>query len=53
MREGIEDFGLLDELSKKDPGRADKLAGEMVKSFVDYVRAPAQFRRIQQQLLGE
>ena len=53
MREGIEDFGLLNELSKKDPGRAAKLASEMVKSFVDYVRDPAQFRRIQQQLLGE
>ena len=51
MREGIEDFGLLDELSRKDPSRARKLAESAVRSFVDYVREPEQFRPIQQQLL--
>ena len=51
MREGIEDFGLLDELNKRDPRRASQLAGQMVKSFVEYVRDPVEFRRIHQQLL--
>jgi hypothetical protein len=51
MREGIEDFGLLDELNRKDPARARKLAESAVRSFIDYVREPRQFRAIQQQLL--
>ena len=52
MREGIEDFGLLEELSRKEPARARKLAEEAVRSFTDYVRDPKEFRAIQQGLLG-
>lgn len=51
MREGIEDFGLLDELNRKDAARARKLAGGMVRSFVEYVRKPEEFRALHQQLL--
>jgi hypothetical protein len=51
MREGIEDFGLLAELSKTDEPRARRIAGEMVQSFTEYVRDPARFREIQRELL--
>ena len=52
MREGIEDFGLLDELNRKDPDRARQIAGKAVRSFTDYVRDPKQFRAIHRELLG-
>ena len=52
MREGIEDYGLLAELSRLDPEKAKAIAGKMVRSFVDYVRAPAEFRAIHQELLN-
>ncbi|MCW5981629.1 MAG: DUF4091 domain-containing protein [Bryobacteraceae bacterium] len=51
MREGIEDFGLLTELAKKDPERAKAIAYEAVQSFQEYVRDPAAFRAIQLKLL--
>jgi len=51
MREGIEDFGLLDELAKKDPQRARDIAGEAVASFTEYVRDPERFRAIHRKLL--
>ena len=51
MREGIEDYALLTELAKKDEARAKQIAGEAVKTFVDYVREPTQFRAIQRKLL--
>ncbi|MEK7404606.1 MAG: DUF4091 domain-containing protein [Acidobacteriota bacterium] len=51
MREGIEDFALLEELKKKDPARAAKLAGDAVASFTEYVREPKRFREIQRALL--
>jgi len=51
MREGIEDFALLSELAKKDEAKAKQLAGEAVKSFVEYVRDPKTFRDIQRKLL--
>jgi hypothetical protein len=51
MREGIEDFGLLEALGRRDPALARQIAGEAVASFTDYVREPAQFRRIHHRLL--
>lgn len=51
MREGIEDFGLLEELNKRDAGKARQISGEMVTSFTEYVRAPARFRELHRTLL--
>jgi len=51
MREGIEDYGLLVELSRLDAEKAKAIAGKMLRSFVDYVRSPAEFRAIYQELL--
>ncbi len=51
MREGIEDFGLLEELNKRDAEKARQIAGEMVTSFTDYVRTPARFRELYRTLL--
>lgn len=51
MREGIEDFALLDELAKKDPARAREIATLAVESFTEYVREPERFREIYRQLL--
>jgi hypothetical protein len=52
MREGIEDYELLRVLKDKDPTAAQALAQQAIGSFTDYVRNPAQFRRIHKQLLG-
>ena len=52
MRAGIEDYGLLNELKKSDADRADRLAGEMVQTFTDYVRDAERFREIQRELLA-
>ncbi len=51
MREGIEDYALLKQLDAKDRALAQKIAGEAVKTFVDYVREPKEFRAIQQKVL--
>jgi hypothetical protein len=51
MREGIEDYELLRELERGNAEAAHKLAEAMVRSFTDYVREPAQFRRIHRELL--
>ncbi len=51
MREGIEDYELLQLLKQKDPAAAQRLVQEAVASFTDYVREPAAFRRIQRRLL--
>ncbi|NWG75338.1 MAG: DUF4091 domain-containing protein [Rubrivivax sp.] len=51
MREGIEDYALLKELDKADGARAHEIAGEAVRTFVDYVREPGEFRAILQKLL--
>ena len=45
MREGIEDYGLLVELSKLDAKKSTAIAGRMLRSFVDYVRPPENFAR--------
>ncbi len=51
MREGIEDFGLLSELNRRDKKAAKALAGEMVTTFTDYVRDAKRFREIHRRLL--
>jgi hypothetical protein len=51
MREGVEDFALLDMLNRKDPEKAKKIAGDAVTSFTDYVRDPKRFREIRKALL--
>jgi Domain of unknown function (DUF4091) len=51
MREGIEDYELLQLLRAKDPEEAERLARAAVTSFTEYVRDPAAFRRIHKSLL--
>jgi len=51
MREGLEDFALLDMLAAKDRAAADALAREAVTSFTEYIRDAKQFREIQKKLL--
>lgn len=51
MREGIEDYELLRALGERNPPAAEALAKETVRSFTDYVRSPAEFRRIHRQLV--
>ncbi len=51
MREGIEDFGLLNVLAERDEPRARELAARMVESFTEYVRDPARFRELHRELL--
>ena len=53
MREGIEDYGLLQQLQSKNPGAAQSIASRMIRSFTDYVRDPAEFRKLQLELLQE
>jgi hypothetical protein len=52
MREGIEDYGLLDELRKKDPEKARQISEQMVQTFTEYVRDPTRFRTIYRGLLA-
>lgn len=51
MREGIEDYGLLHELGKKNPEAARRIAGEAMQSLTEYVRDAKRFRAIQRELL--
>jgi hypothetical protein len=51
MREGIEDHALLEQLARRDPGAAERLAREAVASFTDYVREPRVFRALRRKLL--
>ncbi|HEX8984905.1 MAG TPA: DUF4091 domain-containing protein, partial [Bryobacteraceae bacterium] len=51
MREGIEDYALLDMLAAKNRAAADALAKEAVGSFTDYVREAKPFRQIHRKLL--
>jgi hypothetical protein len=53
MRESIEDYELLRVLEKRDPAAARALAGKAIRTFTDYVRAPAEFRQLHSQLLEE
>jgi hypothetical protein len=51
MRDGIEDYELLNALAKRDPERVRRLAAQAVPHFTDYVREVNAFRRLQAQLL--
>jgi hypothetical protein len=51
MRAGIEDYEMLQALARRDRTAADAIAGEAVRSFTDYVRDPAAFRRIEARLI--
>jgi Glycoside hydrolase 123, catalytic domain/Glycoside hydrolase 123 N-terminal domain len=51
MREGIEDYELLQLLRRKDPAMAEQLSQAAVASFTDYVRTPKTFREIESKLL--
>ncbi len=51
MRAGIEDYEMLQALARRDRAAADAIAGEAVRSFTDYVRDPAAFRRIEAKLI--
>ena len=53
MREGIEDYEMLRELKAKNPAEADRLAGEAIASFTEYVRDPAAFRKVERELLED
>ena len=53
MREGIEDYGLLQQLQSKNPQAAQSIATRMIHSFTDYVRDPAEFRKLQLELLQQ
>jgi Domain of unknown function (DUF4091) len=51
MREGIEDYELLMESSRRAPERADALARAVMPTFTDYLRDVHQFRKYQRELL--
>lgn len=51
MREGIEDYELLQLLKERNPGEAERLARAAIAHFTEYVRDPAAFRRIHRSLL--
>jgi hypothetical protein len=51
MREGIEDYELLQLLKTKNPTEANRLAEAAIVSFTEYVRDPVAFRKLQRELL--
>ena len=51
MREGIEDYELLNALAARDRAAAEQICASAVSSFTDYVRDAAAFRSIELQLL--
>lgn len=51
MRDGVEDYELLQVLNKKDPERAKSLAASVVRSFTDYVRDAPTFRQKRREML--
>ena len=51
MLEGIEDYELLRVLDQRDSTAARGLAAKMVRTFTDYVRDPAEFRKVHNELL--
>jgi hypothetical protein len=51
MREGIEDYELLRALKQKNPEEAVRLSQAAVGTLTEYVRDPAEFRRIERRLL--
>ena len=51
MREGIEDYELLMESTRRAPERTDALARAVMPAFTDYLRDVNQFRKYQRELL--
>jgi hypothetical protein len=51
MREGIEDYELLRMLQQTNPAAAEQLSQAAITSFTEYVRDPAEFRKIERKLL--
>jgi len=51
MREGIEDYEMLNALAARDHAAAEQICASAVSSFTDYVRDAAAFRSIQLRLL--
>jgi Glycoside hydrolase 123, catalytic domain/Glycoside hydrolase 123 N-terminal domain len=51
MREGIEDYELLRVLQQTNPAAAEQLSQTAIASFTEYVRDPAEFRKIERRLL--
>ena len=51
MREGIEDYELLMESTRRAPERTDALARAVMPAFTDYLRDVNQFRMYQRELL--
>ena len=51
MREGIEDYALLEALGKKRPEEARRIAADAMQSPTEYVRDPRKFRSIHRALL--
>ena len=51
MREGIEDYELLMESTRRAPERTDALARAVMRAFTDYLRDVNQFRKYQRELL--
>ena len=51
MREGIEDYELLQALRASRPGEAERIATAAVSSFTQYTRDPVAFRKIEDGLL--
>jgi hypothetical protein len=51
MREGIEDYELLHALGERDAARAQALAVKAIPHINDYMRDPAEFRKLERQLL--
>jgi chemotaxis methyl-accepting protein methylase len=53
MREGIEDYELLEQLQSKNPQAAQSIASRMIHSFTEYVRDPAELRKFQLELFQD
>jgi Glycoside hydrolase 123, catalytic domain/Glycoside hydrolase 123 N-terminal domain len=53
MREGIEDYELLQVLNQRNHEEADRLAQAAIQSFTQYVRSPAEFRKSERRLREE
>jgi hypothetical protein len=51
MREGIEDYELLRALQSTHPAESERIVRSAISSLTEYVRDPAEFRRIEQSLL--
>jgi len=47
QREGFEDYELLRELWKRDPGSADRIVRRALRRFDDYTKNPSTFRKAQ------